>query len=59
MPLEGFALLNQYALSGDKRIWKIVKSNIGKSRIAKKYPDEIRRTEQLYGCFTINHLNKR
>ncbi|MNN93326.1 hypothetical protein D3C81_2117500 [compost metagenome] len=48
MPVEGFALLNKYAMSNDKRIHKIVKSNIGKSRIAKKYPDEIRRTEQLY-----------
>ncbi|MOA06141.1 hypothetical protein D3C78_1257660 [compost metagenome] len=49
MPLEGFALLNKYAMSGDKRIQKIVKSNIGKARIAKKYPEEIRRTIQLYG----------
>ncbi|MNE10448.1 hypothetical protein D3C76_27140 [compost metagenome] len=49
LPLEGFALFNKYAVRGDKRIQKIVKSNIGKSRIAKKYPDEIRRTEQLYG----------
>ncbi|MNW35685.1 hypothetical protein D3C74_126850 [compost metagenome] len=49
LPVEGFALLNKYSDKGDKRINKIIKSNLGKSRIAKKYSDEVEHTIALYG----------
>ncbi|MNC33988.1 hypothetical protein D3C75_824010 [compost metagenome] len=41
LPEPGFALLRKYAESGDPRLIKIVKSNLGKTRLAKKYPGEV------------------
>ncbi|MWV42140.1 hypothetical protein GRF59_00720 [Paenibacillus sp. HJL G12] len=43
LPVEGFAMLEKYAAREDQRIRRIVKSNLGKARIAKKYPDQINR----------------
>lgn len=46
LPEEGFALLKKYAQADDTEIRKIIRSNIGKSRLTKKYPrmvDEVRR----------------
>ncbi|WP_379134858.1 HEAT repeat domain-containing protein [Paenibacillus sp. sgz500958] len=40
-PEEGFALLRKYAESGDVRYIKIVKSNLGKTRLSKKYASEV------------------
>lgn len=40
-PESGFALLRRFAQSGDARIIKIVKSNLGKTRLSKKYPDQV------------------
>ncbi|KGE16584.1 hypothetical protein PWYN_17880 [Paenibacillus wynnii] len=36
-PVEGFVMLRKFAQSRDARIIKIVKSNLGKSRLSKKY----------------------
>ncbi|RCX23437.1 hypothetical protein DFP94_1011036 [Fontibacillus phaseoli] len=41
LPKEGFELLGKYAVSKDERLRKIVKSNLGKARLAKKYPGEV------------------
>ncbi len=41
LPEEGFALLNKYGQSKDKDIRKIIKSNLGKSRLTKKYPQAV------------------
>ncbi|MEC0371586.1 hypothetical protein [Paenibacillus chibensis] len=40
---EGFALLSKFAATEDKRFHQIMKSNLGKARIAKPYPEEISR----------------
>ncbi|OKP82504.1 hypothetical protein A3844_18635 [Paenibacillus helianthi] len=41
LPEPGFAMLRKYAESRDARLMKIVKSNLGKSRLTKKYPVEV------------------
>ncbi|WP_410768508.1 hypothetical protein [Fontibacillus sp. BL9] len=41
LPKEGFELLGKFAVSKDERLRKIVKSNIGKARLARKYPEEV------------------
>jgi hypothetical protein len=38
LPDEGFAWLRRYAQTDDPEIRKIVKANLGKARLAKKYP---------------------
>lgn len=38
LPAEGFSLLKRYAGEDDPQIRKIIRSNIGKSRLVKKYP---------------------
>jgi hypothetical protein len=50
-PDAGFALLNKLAESGDARMIRIVKSNLGKTRLSKKYPDRVR--ELLAGLTTV------
>ncbi|CAH1190575.1 hypothetical protein PAECIP111892_00252 [Paenibacillus auburnensis] len=50
-PEEGFALLRRLAESGDARMMKIVKSNLGKTRLSKKYPDRVH--ELLAGLTTV------
>ena len=40
-PEEGFALLRKFAVLDDKQLKKIIKSNLGKSRLTKKYADEV------------------
>ncbi|MEK4064380.1 MULTISPECIES: hypothetical protein [Paenibacillus] len=40
-PEAGFAMLRRFAQSGDPRMLKIVKSNLGKARLSKKYPDQV------------------
>ncbi|NUU59451.1 hypothetical protein [Paenibacillus agri] len=46
-PEAGFALLAKFAGSEDKRIQKIVKSNLGKARLAKKFSLEVERIGRL------------
>ncbi|OBZ18050.1 hypothetical protein A8L34_00200 [Bacillus sp. FJAT-27264] len=46
-PEAGFALLAKFAGSGDKRIQKIVKSNLGKARLAKKFSQEVEQIQRL------------
>lgn len=41
LPEEGFELLKKFARSKDKNIVKIMKSNLGKSRLVKKYPEKV------------------
>lgn len=41
-PERGFALLTKYAVSTDKRMKKIVKSNLSKSRLSKKYALQVK-----------------
>ncbi|WP_379153414.1 hypothetical protein [Paenibacillus sp. sgz5001063] len=41
LPEPGFALLRKYAESRDARLSKIVKSNLGKTRLTKKYPAQV------------------
>lgn len=38
LPEEGFALLKKYARSDNKHMVKIIKANLGKTRLTKKYP---------------------
>lgn len=40
-PEEGFAMLERFAESGDIRIIKIVKSNLNKSRLSKKFAPQV------------------
>ncbi|MEK5178959.1 hypothetical protein MKX34_12325 [Paenibacillus sp. FSL R5-0636] len=40
-PEEGFVMLERFAKSRDARIIKIVKSNLGKSRLSKKYAAQV------------------
>lgn len=40
-PEEGFAMLTRFAESRDARIIKIVKSNLSKSRLSKKYASQV------------------
>ncbi|QQZ59436.1 hypothetical protein JI735_22655 [Paenibacillus sonchi] len=47
LPQPGFAMLRKYAASGDPRLIKIVKSNLGKTRLTKNYPDEVAGLLQL------------
>lgn len=47
LPQEGFALLAKFAATEDKRLHKIMKSNLGKARIAKKYPEEMSRIARM------------
>jgi hypothetical protein len=46
-PEAGFALLAKFAVSEDKRIQKIVKSNLGKARLAKKFSQEVEHIQRL------------
>jgi hypothetical protein len=39
LPEEGFELLKKYAVSNNKVMIKILKSNLSKSRLTKKYPE--------------------
>lgn len=41
LPEEGFALLKKYAKLDDPELKKIIKSNLGKSRLTKKYASEV------------------
>ncbi|AIQ41050.1 hypothetical protein R50912_14225 [Paenibacillus sp. FSL R5-0912] len=50
-PDAGFALLRRLAGSGDKRMIRIVKSNLGKKRLSQKYPEEV--TELLAGLTIV------
>ncbi|MEC0169389.1 hypothetical protein [Paenibacillus graminis] len=47
LPQPGFAMLRKYAVCGDPRLIKIVKSNLGKTRLTKNYPDEVAELLQL------------
>lgn len=40
-PVAGFAMLRNFAQSKDARIVKIVKSNLGKARLSKKYGSQV------------------
>ncbi|WP_342565776.1 hypothetical protein NST84_11905 [Paenibacillus sp. FSL R7-0345] len=50
-PEAGFALLGRLAASGDERIIRIVKSNLAKARLYKKYPVQV--GELLAGLTTV------
>ncbi len=41
LPGEGFAFLKAWARVGDADVGRIVKSNLGKARLAKKYPGQV------------------
>ncbi len=41
LPDDGFALLKRYSHSENKHMIKIIKSNLGKSRLTKKYPQRV------------------
>lgn len=47
LPDEGFELLRKYAKTQDPEIKKIIKSNIGKARLAKKYVSEVEEVAAL------------
>ncbi|MBW4084161.1 hypothetical protein [Paenibacillus sp. S150] len=46
-PEEGFRMLAKFAVAADKRILKIVKSNLGKARLAKKFSEDVERIQLL------------
>ncbi|WP_240419475.1 hypothetical protein [Paenibacillus periandrae] len=46
-PERGFALLKKYAVSNDKRMKKIIKSNLSKSRLCKKYAPQVEEVSAL------------
>lgn len=46
-PIAGFVMLTRFAVIEDKRIRKIVKSNLSKARLAKKYSQEVNRINRL------------
>jgi hypothetical protein len=41
LPEEGFIFLKEWAKAADPAIKKIIKSNLGKSRLTKKYSDQV------------------
>lgn len=41
LPEEGFDLLKKFATTDNKKIKKILKSNLGKARLKKKYPNKV------------------
>jgi hypothetical protein len=41
LPEEGFALLRRWAVVNDRDVKRIVKSNLGKGRLAKRYPEQV------------------
>ncbi|ASA20864.1 hypothetical protein [Paenibacillus donghaensis] len=50
-PEPGFALLRRFAATGDPRLLRIVKSNLGKTRLSKRYAAEV--AELLAGLTTL------
>lgn len=48
-PGAGFKLLAKFAVTDDKRMQKIVKSNLGKARLAKKFSQDVERIQLLAG----------
>ncbi len=40
LPEDGFAFLKRWGIVSDPDVKRIVKSNVGKARLAKKYPDQ-------------------
>lgn len=50
-PETGFALLGRLAASGDERMIRIVKSNLSKARLSKKYPGQVE--ELLAGLTSV------
>lgn len=50
-PEAGFALLGRLAASGDERMVRIVKSNLSKARLSKKYPGQVE--ELLAGLTSV------
>ncbi|WP_052770089.1 hypothetical protein [Paenibacillus sp. IHB B 3415] len=46
-PEAGFRMLAKFAVTEDKRMQKIVKSNLGKARLAKKYSQDVERIQLL------------
>lgn len=46
-PEAGFKMLAKFAVNGDKRMQKIVKSNLGKARLAKKFSQDVERIQLL------------
>lgn len=47
LPEEGFELLKKFAGSDNKIMIKILKSNLGKSRLIKKYPELVREVQAV------------
>ncbi|MBB6217880.1 hypothetical protein HNQ80_004016 [Anaerosolibacter carboniphilus] len=47
LPSEGFDLLKKWALVEDLDIQRIVKSNISKNRLTKKYPIEVKEVSEM------------
>lgn len=46
-PEAGFKMLAKFAVTDDKRMQKIVKSNLGKARLAKKFSQDVERIQVL------------
>ncbi|WP_042199432.1 hypothetical protein [Paenibacillus camerounensis] len=49
-PEAGFALLRRLGESGDARMLRVVKENLGKARLSKKYPEQV---QELLAGLTI------
>ncbi len=47
LPTEGFAYLQELASTDNKVIGRIVKENLKKNRLVKKFPEEVEKTEKL------------
>lgn len=48
-PEAGFQLLAKFAVTEDKRMLKIIKSNLGKARLTKKFSQDVQRIHLLTG----------
>lgn len=46
-PVAGFELLAKFAVTEDKRMLKIVKSNLGKARLTKKFSQDVEHIQRL------------
>lgn len=47
LPVEGFALLKKWAEVDDVQIKRIIKSNLGKTRLTKKYGDKVNEVMEI------------
>ncbi len=52
LPVEGFVFLKKWAQSPDPDIKKIIKANLGKSRLTKRYGDQVNEVLDVLGSLT-------